>query len=127
MTSSSRPRRRGSSAAPAPIQPAATIWNGSQGPTPAESSPDAKNDNAPRQKPNPGPNTRPPQMMSRKKKVKPVPPPDSGRSAASTPARMPRIATALASRPPSESSANTTARHNGNRATKIHGASLECD
>src|SRR5699024_11355053 len=50
------PTRRGRSPAPRPTQPAASIWNGSHGPTPPVSSAEENSVLTPSRNPNPGPN-----------------------------------------------------------------------
>src|SRR5881227_2573435 len=103
ITTSRRPVARGRQPAPKATQPAATIWNGSHGPTPAVRSADANNVTAPSTNPNPRPSTRPAGIIRKKTAVKPVAPPPSGRSAAPH-----------------------TASNNGRMATNNHGASVEC-
>ena len=57
---------------------------------------------------------------------RPAVPPPKGRIAETTAARTPRIATALASIPPSVNWASTTASSSGTTITKSQGASVEC-
>src|ERR1700722_1425580 len=92
-----------------PIQAQPNIWYGIHGPTPPVSSADANSDVQPSANPNPAPNTRPPSTSRKNTVSTPAVPPPSGRIAALIAARTPSIAMALASIPPSASSANTTA------------------
>src|SRR4051812_17166146 len=124
---SGRPPERGRQPAPKPTQPAAIIWNGSQGPTPPVISAPTNKVTAPSTKPNPRPNTRPPRMITAKLGSRPAVPGPRVRSAPPTAASIPSIATALASTPPAVSSASTTAASSGRISTKIIGASPECE
>src|SRR4249919_2143249 len=104
---SRRPEAGGRHPASSPTQAAPSIWNGSQGPTPPVTSAEAKSVTAPSTKPKPRPSARPPRTMSRNTGEKPVTPPPSGLSAAPTEASTPSMAIALASSPPSATSART--------------------
>ena len=107
-----------------PTHEAASIWNGSHGPTPAVISAEANNVVEPSTNPNPGPNTRPPRMRRRNTVSMPPRPAPSGRSIAPRAVRIPSIATALASIPPTLISARTTATITGTTATNTSGASV---
>ena len=109
--------------APNPTQAAASIWKGSQGPTPPVISAEAKNATAPSTKPNPRPKTRAERTRRNHSGSNPLMPGLGTRRAAKHAARMPSSATALASMAPSESSAMTMANRSGTRPTKIQGAS----
>ena len=109
MPISRRPVAFGRSPAPSPIHAHANIWYGIHGPTPLVMSADAKSVVQPRLKPKPGPSARP-ETTSRKKIVStPAVPAPSGRTAAPSAESTPSSASALESRPPSESCASTTA------------------
>ena len=81
---------------------------------------------APSTKPNPRPNTRPARMSRNHSGSKPSIPGLAIRKAEKQAARMPSSAIALASMPPSESSAITMAISRGTSATNTHGASPLC-
>ena len=102
-----------------PTQAAPNIWYGSHGPTPPVISAEENNVVQPRAKPNPGPKTRPARTSTKNTVSRPAVPAPSGRRAAPKADRTPSIATALASMPPSASSANTTARTRTSSAPKI--------
>src|SRR3954447_13521701 len=120
---SARPVARGRQPATKPTQPAASIWNGSHGPTPAVSRADVNSVTEPSTSPNPRPSARPASTRRKKTGSKPATPPPSGRSAAPTAASTPSTATDLASIPPSAISASTTASSSGSSRTNSHGAS----
>src|SRR5215218_8913910 len=122
MATSARPRSGGRQPARKPTQPAASIWKGSHGPTPAVSRALANSVTEPRTSPKPRPSARPASTSRKNTGSKPAAPPPSGRSAAPTAASTPRTATALASMPPSATSASTTASSSGSSATNSHGA-----
>src|SRR5882724_11753064 len=109
MAISSRPRTGGSSPANMPTHAEANIWYGSHGPTPPVSSAEANSDVQPSANPKPGPNTRPASTRMKNIVSTPAVPVPSGRSAALIAASTPSMAIALASMPPSATSANTTA------------------
>ena len=81
---------------------------------------------APSTNPKLRPSTRPAGINRKNTKLKPVAPPDSGRSAAPQPASTPSTATALASMPCSLTSARTTASSSASSAMNSHGASSAC-
>ena len=81
---------------------------------------------APRTKPNPAPNTRPPSTSRKNTVSSPAVPAPSGRSAAPTADSTPSIASALTSSPPSPISNSTTAISSGSSSPKTSGASVPC-
>ncbi len=115
---------RGSRPAPKPIHAHTNIWYGIHGPTPAVINADANSVVQPRLKPNPGPSARPPMTSRKKISSTPAVPAPSGRSAAPIADSTPSSASALLSRPPSDTWARTTASTSSSNTPKMIGATL---
>ena len=121
---SARPvTRRGSSPAPMPTQAEQSIWYGSHGPTPAVISAEAKSDVQPSTNPKPGPKTRPPRISRKNVSSTPATPGEMPRRIALAALSTPRTASTRGSRPPSLSSASTTAITIGSSPRKRNGGS----
>src|SRR4051812_40064452 len=122
MVISARPvNLRGSSPAPIPTQAETSIWYGSHGPTPPVSRADANSEVQPRTNPNPGPNTRPARIRTKKTSSTPAVPGESPRSTALIAESTPSTASTRGSRPPSLISASTTTITTGSSARKTNG------
>ena len=97
----------GSSPAPMPTHPTATIWNGSQGPSPPMNSPLANVPTAPSRNPNPGPNALP--ATSTTMNIAQNPATNPGRRSATIAApSTPSSAIVFGPRPPRPSSTKST-------------------
>jgi hypothetical protein len=105
-----------------PTQALANIWYGIHGPTPPVIRADENRVVHPSTKPNPAPNTRPARIRRKNSVSMPAVPAPSGRRAAPMADSTPSMATALASIPPSATSAITTKTTTTSRTPKNSGA-----
>ena len=105
-----------------PTQALANIWYGIHGPTPPVIRADENRVVHPSTKPNPAPNTRPARIRRKNSVSMPAVPAPSGRRAAPMADSTPSMATALASIPPSATSATTTITTTRSRTPKRMGA-----
>ncbi len=121
-----RPRTCGRQPANSPTQPAASIWNGSHGPTPPVSNALPKSVSMPSTKPKPRPSTRPAGISKKNTGEAPDASMPSGRNAAPHAVRTASNAMAFASMPPSANSASTTTSSSGNTIANTQGASPVC-
>jgi hypothetical protein len=122
MSTSRRPDAGGRSPANNPTQAHPNIWYGIQGPTPPVMRAEANNVVQPRVKPNPAPKTLPAMTMVKNTVSRPAVPAPRGRRAAPMADSTPNMAMALASMPPSATSAKITASTSTRRAPNISGA-----
>jgi hypothetical protein len=106
-----------------PTQAAPSIWKGSQGPTPAVTSAEAKSVVHPKANPNPAPKTRPASTSRKNTSSTPPVPADRPRRTELIAVSTPSIASTLASMPPSATSASTTQTTTGRSARKTKGGS----
>ncbi len=106
-----------------PTHAATSIWYGSHGPTPAVTSAEANRLVQPSTNPKPGPKTRPPSTSRKKTSSTPAMPGEMARANALTALSTPRTASTRASRPPSLTSASTTATTIGSSARNRNGGS----
>ncbi len=107
-----------------PTQAETSIWNGSHGPTPAVNRAEANSEVTPSTKPNPGPKTRPASTSRKNTSSTPPVPADKPRRIAITALSTPSTASTRVSRPPSLSSASTTAITIGRSARNRNGGSI---
>ena len=113
----------GSSPAPMPTHPTATIWNGSHGPSPPRKSPLANVPTAPSRKPKPGPNAFPATSTTMNIALKPATNPGS-RSATIAAPSTPSRAIVFGPRPPRPSSTKSTAPRQITSTARITGPSF---